>query len=158
MVMPMPPQAWATLMSTGLTRGYIQTVLFARIPKAAVRTVSIIVVKPSCEWVVAKWDPLCLNLLTMMIMKPIAIMLRPIVCRIQCIVTLLRLGSFQETYASPETLKTASVIKRPTFAARDGKILIIIKSQYDLEMERLENALFNHYILIDHHYDDKKYL
>lgn len=65
-------------------------------------------------------------------------MLRPIVCRIQWIVTLLRLGSFQEMYASPETLKTASVIKRPTFAATWKNIDTIIKSQYNLDMERLK--------------------
>jgi len=118
MIMLMPPQAWATLTSTGLTRGYIQTVLFAKTPKVAVRTDSIIVVKPSCEWVVAKWDLSCLILLTTIMIRPIPITVRPIVCRIQCIVTLLRLGNFQAMYASPETLKTASVIRRPTFAAR----------------------------------------
>lgn len=157
--MPMPPQAWATLMNTGLMRGYTQTVLFARIPKVAVRTDSIIVVRPSCEWVVAKWYPLCLNLLTMMMMKPIPIMLRPVVCKIQCIVTLLRLGSFQETYASPETLKTASVIKRPTFAARWKNIdNYYIKIQSWGEKIRETRYLIIIFRVINHHYDDTKYL
>jgi len=119
MIMPMPPQAWATLIKIGLMRGYNHMVLFATMPKEATKTANMIVTRPNCEWVVAKWLLLCLNLLTTMMIKPMPIRVRPVVCSIQCNVTRLGLVIFDTMQTSPEMQKTASVIMRPTCLARD---------------------------------------